>query len=184
MELVGAEFTNNIRIDPSQDQLPGSEPGQPGPDVLGARGTGRGPRALRRREPAPSFPYRISRSTAPSRRIPTSSIRANRTTSRISRSRTSRISTSPMPGSPEGTRSAGGWDGPFVKLSYDGGPLSVLARTAAAQGIALGREIRAWIRIGANQTASPIRVPHQPAHRSLRDRDLELSAGRPAWAAR
>ena len=76
-----------------------------------------------------------------------------------------------------GFASAGGWDGSFVKLSYDGGPLSALAKAAAAQGVALGDGIRAWIRIGANETASPIRVPYNPRT------DRELPAGRPARSA-
>ena len=61
-----------------------------------------------------------------------------------------------------GYAAAGNWDGAFVKLSYDGGPLSQLAKAAAARGSSLGDEIRAWIRIGPNETGNPIRVPYNP----------------------
>jgi mannose-6-phosphate isomerase-like protein (cupin superfamily) len=61
-----------------------------------------------------------------------------------------------------GYASAGDWDGPFIKLSYEGSPLSRLANSAAARGRSLGDAIRAWIRIGTNDTPSPIRVPYNP----------------------
>jgi hypothetical protein len=56
-----------------------------------------------------------------------------------------------------GLASAGGWTGPFVRISYRAGPDSVLA---SRMGGAVGPEIRLWMKIGPVATQAPVRVPY------------------------
>ncbi len=51
----------------------------------------------------------------------------------------------------------GNWTGPFVKLSYDGGPDSTLYEIAGGK---VGAFIRVWVRIGAHSSGQTIRVPY------------------------
>ena len=65
-----------------------------------------------------------------------------------------------------GYAAADPWDGSFLKLSYSASPYTVLAERARAAGKSLGSSIRAWIRVGNNMTAQPIRIPYN--HRTDR----------------
>jgi mannose-6-phosphate isomerase-like protein (cupin superfamily) len=56
-----------------------------------------------------------------------------------------------------GWATAGGWTGPFLKLSYDGGPDSQLYQ--AAKG-ALGPYIKVWLKVRDAMAATLIRVPY------------------------
>jgi hypothetical protein len=56
-----------------------------------------------------------------------------------------------------GIVSAGGWTGPFLRVSYQGGPDSVLAARMSAQ---LGETIGLWMKVGNNATAGLQRVPY------------------------
>ncbi len=58
-----------------------------------------------------------------------------------------------------GYASVEGWTGPFVRLSYRGGPDSVLSMAARHQ---LGERIKLWVKIGATATAALIDVPYVP----------------------
>jgi mannose-6-phosphate isomerase-like protein (cupin superfamily) len=163
MELVGAEFPNNIRVDPNQD--PNYQDQNPINRVLTfwARAE---LAADREHYDAGNlhylFPYKNLALYGP--KPPNTDELDPREQDDKQDFQKQNIAAFDFTDAwvARGYASAGGWDGPFVKLSYDGGPLSVLARAASARGIALGREIRAWIRIGPNQTASPIRVPYNP----------------------
>ena len=59
-----------------------------------------------------------------------------------------------------GIVSVGSWSGPFLRLSYVGGPDSVLARAANSP---LGDAIGLWLKVGATQTVTQLRVPYNPA---------------------
>jgi mannose-6-phosphate isomerase-like protein (cupin superfamily) len=62
-----------------------------------------------------------------------------------------------------GIVSIGSWSGPFLRLSYAGGPETPLA-TAAQRS--LGAAIRVWIKIGDAVCSAPIQVPYNPrSHR-------------------
>jgi mannose-6-phosphate isomerase-like protein (cupin superfamily) len=64
----------------------------------------------------------------------------------------------------------GNWTGPFLRVSYRGGPDSVLSE---ASGHRLGDRIRAWMRIGTTAVPQLLDVPYNP----LTDRyDIELWA--------
>ena len=56
-----------------------------------------------------------------------------------------------------GIASAGGWSGPFLRLSYRAGPDSVLAGMARAS---LGPTIRLLLKVGRNATPAPLSVPY------------------------
>jgi mannose-6-phosphate isomerase-like protein (cupin superfamily) len=56
-----------------------------------------------------------------------------------------------------GLATAGGWTGPFVRLSYRGGPDSVLSQKT---GYHLGGDIKVWAKIGGATTAEPLTVPY------------------------
>jgi mannose-6-phosphate isomerase-like protein (cupin superfamily) len=59
-----------------------------------------------------------------------------------------------------GYATAGDWTGPFLRLSYRGGPDSRLSRAADHR---LGADIRAWVKIGATATDQPVTVPYSEA---------------------
>jgi len=56
-----------------------------------------------------------------------------------------------------GLASAGDWTGPFLRLSYRGGPDTALS---VASGHSLGPAIRLWLRVGGTQVSQPIVVPY------------------------
>jgi mannose-6-phosphate isomerase-like protein (cupin superfamily) len=56
-----------------------------------------------------------------------------------------------------GLATAGGWTGPFLRLSYRGGPDSLLSQRAGHQ---LGGQIRVWVEVGQASTPQPITVPY------------------------
>jgi mannose-6-phosphate isomerase-like protein (cupin superfamily) len=56
--------------------------------------------------------------------------------------------------------SAGGWTGPFLKLSYDGGPDSKLYQAARGK---LGSHIKVWLKVRDTMAQSLIRVPYNEA---------------------
>jgi hypothetical protein len=56
-----------------------------------------------------------------------------------------------------GWASAGDWTGPFLKLSYRGGPDSKLSQAANHQ---LGPSIRLFLKVRDAATASPLTVPY------------------------
>ena len=56
-----------------------------------------------------------------------------------------------------GQASAGAWVGPFIRLTYRGGPDSVLATAA---GKVPGPAVKLWTRIGTASTPFPITVPY------------------------
>ena len=58
-----------------------------------------------------------------------------------------------------GLVTVGAWTGPFLRLSYEGGPDSALAR--AANGL-LGDAICIWLKVGDSAAPAPIRVPYNP----------------------
>jgi mannose-6-phosphate isomerase-like protein (cupin superfamily) len=58
-----------------------------------------------------------------------------------------------------GWASAGDWVGPFLRLSYRGGPDSILSQAAQHQ---LGEKIQLWLKVGASVTPSLISVPYNP----------------------
>lgn len=59
-----------------------------------------------------------------------------------------------------GLASVANWTGPFVRLSYRGGPDSILSQRANHQ---LGKRIKAWVKIGDTATNSLITVPYNDA---------------------
>jgi mannose-6-phosphate isomerase-like protein (cupin superfamily) len=59
-----------------------------------------------------------------------------------------------------GLASVENWTGPFLRLSYRGGPDSKLAQTANYQ---LGQSIKVWVRVGNTATPSLITVPYNDA---------------------
>jgi hypothetical protein len=62
-----------------------------------------------------------------------------------------------------GIVTAGGWSGPFLRLSYAGGPDSTLA---AAAGSSLGERIGLWLKVGNASAAAVLPVPYNPlSHR-------------------
>ncbi len=63
---------------------------------------------------------------------------------------------------------AGGAVAPFLRVSYRGGPDSVLSEMS---GHRLGQRIKLWIRVGGAEVSSPLTVPYNP----MTDRyDIEL----------
>jgi mannose-6-phosphate isomerase-like protein (cupin superfamily) len=63
-----------------------------------------------------------------------------------------------------------GYIGPFVRLSYRGGPDSRLSQLSGGR---LGQQIKVWLRIGNNTVPAPLTVPYNP----LSDRyEVELWA--------
>lgn len=56
--------------------------------------------------------------------------------------------------------SADGWTGPFLFLSYRGGPDSKLSNVA---GHKLGASIRLWLKVQGTEAPNPIDVPYNPA---------------------
>ena len=56
-----------------------------------------------------------------------------------------------------GVAAAGGWSGPFIRLTYRGGPDSVLANKA---GNLLGPAIKLWTKIGDTAVRSLLTVPY------------------------
>lgn len=56
-----------------------------------------------------------------------------------------------------GLATAGGWTGPFLRLSYRGGPDSKLSNAA---GHKLGAHIKLWVKVGQTVTPSYINVPY------------------------
>ena len=59
-----------------------------------------------------------------------------------------------------GLVTAGNWTGPFVRLSYRGGPDSKLSELARRQ---LGLSIKAWVKINGSATSSLITIPYKEA---------------------
>jgi len=59
-----------------------------------------------------------------------------------------------------GLVTAGDWTGPFLHLSYRGGPDSKLS---AAAGHQLGERIKLWLKVGSVATPTLIPVPYNPA---------------------
>ncbi len=57
-----------------------------------------------------------------------------------------------------GLVSVGGWTGPFLKLSYDGGPDSKLWEISGGK---LGAFIRVWLEVGSAAASQPLRVPYR-----------------------
>jgi hypothetical protein len=67
-----------------------------------------------------------------------------------------------------GWATAGNWTGPFLRVSYRGGPDSALSE---ATGHRLGERIKAWMRIGPTSVPRLLDIPYNP----LSDRyDIEL----------
>ena len=58
-----------------------------------------------------------------------------------------------------GWATAGDWIGPFLRVSYRGGPDSQLSKLANNQ---LGERIKLWIRVGNTSTPTLISVPYNP----------------------
>ena len=58
-----------------------------------------------------------------------------------------------------GWMSAGNYIGPFVRLSYRGGPDSVLSQRS---GHKLGERIKVWVRVGNASVSSLLTVPYNP----------------------
>jgi len=58
-----------------------------------------------------------------------------------------------------GLVNVGNWTGPFLRVSYRGGPDSKLSSAANHQ---LGDRIKLWIRVGAITTSTPITAPYNP----------------------
>jgi mannose-6-phosphate isomerase-like protein (cupin superfamily) len=58
-----------------------------------------------------------------------------------------------------GYASVDGWTGPFLRLSYRGGPDS---RLSSASGHKLGERIKLWARVGALATEELLEVPYVP----------------------
>jgi mannose-6-phosphate isomerase-like protein (cupin superfamily) len=56
-----------------------------------------------------------------------------------------------------GLVAAGDWMGPFLRLSYRGGPDSLLSQQA---GHALGGSIKMWLQVGTASTTQPVPVPY------------------------
>jgi len=56
-----------------------------------------------------------------------------------------------------GWATAGNWTGPFLRLSYRGGPDT---RLAQAVGGSLGPVMRVWVRVGDSMVFAPLRVPY------------------------
>lgn len=50
------------------------------------------------------------------------------------------------------------WTGPFLKLSYAGGPDSKLAKAAGN----LGASLRLWLKVGNNATSTLLTIPYNP----------------------
>jgi mannose-6-phosphate isomerase-like protein (cupin superfamily) len=59
-----------------------------------------------------------------------------------------------------GLATAGDWTGPFLRLSYRGGPDSKLSEAA---GHKLGGRIKLWLKVGNASLPSPIPVPYNEA---------------------
>lgn len=59
-----------------------------------------------------------------------------------------------------GVASAGDWTGPFLRLSYRGGPDSLLSQAANHQ---LGDRIKLWVKVGGNAASALLPVPYNPA---------------------
>lgn len=59
-----------------------------------------------------------------------------------------------------GLATAGSWTGPFLRVSYRGGPDSLLSQRANHQ---LGGQIKVWMKVGQAETAQPITVPYNEA---------------------
>lgn len=59
-----------------------------------------------------------------------------------------------------GLARAGDWVGPFLRLSYRGGPDSLLSQRAQHQ---LGARIKLWLRVNQTAAPEPIAVPYNPA---------------------
>jgi mannose-6-phosphate isomerase-like protein (cupin superfamily) len=59
-----------------------------------------------------------------------------------------------------GLASTDDWTGPFLRLSYRGGPDSLLSM---ASGHHLGDRIKLWLKVGAVATTTLISVPYNPA---------------------
>ncbi len=55
-----------------------------------------------------------------------------------------------------GWASAGDWTGPFLRVSYRGGPDSVLSQAAGG----LGHKVKMWIKVGNQATPSLIELPY------------------------
>jgi mannose-6-phosphate isomerase-like protein (cupin superfamily) len=58
-----------------------------------------------------------------------------------------------------GWATAGDWTGPFLRLSYDGGPDSRLSEMA---GHALGPAIKVWLKVGDRATPELLTAPYNP----------------------
>lgn len=58
-----------------------------------------------------------------------------------------------------GWATAGNWTGPFLRLSYSGGPDSVLAQLSPTP---LKSSIKLWLQVGSRQTNTLIDVPYNP----------------------
>jgi mannose-6-phosphate isomerase-like protein (cupin superfamily) len=59
-----------------------------------------------------------------------------------------------------GIVTAGDWSGPFLRLSYVGGPDSKLSKAAGAP---LGDKIGLWLKVGNAATTIPLPVPYNPS---------------------
>jgi mannose-6-phosphate isomerase-like protein (cupin superfamily) len=58
-----------------------------------------------------------------------------------------------------GLATAGDWLGPFIKLSYQGGPDSKLSILSNHQ---IGSHINLWLKVNSQSIETPIRVPYNP----------------------
>jgi len=54
------------------------------------------------------------------------------------------------------------WTGPFIRISYRGGPDSQLSQLASQNGETLGDHIKMWIKIGNDATNDLVIVPYNP----------------------